>query len=52
MDDETRRRAMGKLGRARVEQELAWEHQSPPYWASTSSSPRLARRRVPVTAGS
>ena len=27
MDDEPRRSLLGKLGRARVEQELAWSHQ-------------------------
>jgi glycosyltransferase involved in cell wall biosynthesis len=31
MDDEPRRRAMGRAGRARIEQELAWEHQAPRY---------------------
>jgi glycosyltransferase involved in cell wall biosynthesis len=31
MDDEARRAGMGKLGRARVEQELAWSHQRKAY---------------------
>jgi glycosyltransferase involved in cell wall biosynthesis len=31
MDDEPRRARLGKLGRARVEQELAWEHQKRAY---------------------
>jgi glycosyltransferase involved in cell wall biosynthesis len=31
MDDEPRRSRLGKLGRARVEQELAWSHQEPAY---------------------
>jgi glycosyltransferase involved in cell wall biosynthesis len=31
MDDEARRAALGKLGRARVEQELAWSHQERAY---------------------
>jgi glycosyltransferase involved in cell wall biosynthesis len=31
MDDEPRRRSMGRAGRARIEQELAWEHQAPRY---------------------
>jgi glycosyltransferase involved in cell wall biosynthesis len=31
MDDEARRSEMGKLGRARVEQELAWTHQRRAY---------------------
>jgi glycosyltransferase involved in cell wall biosynthesis len=31
MDDEPKRSRLGKLGRARVEQELAWSHQEPAY---------------------
>jgi glycosyltransferase involved in cell wall biosynthesis len=31
MDDEPRRALLGKLGRARVEQELAWSHQERAY---------------------
>jgi len=31
MDDESRRSLLGKLGRARVEQELAWSHQERAY---------------------
>jgi glycosyltransferase involved in cell wall biosynthesis len=31
LDDEPRRRVMGALGRARVEEELAWRHQRPAY---------------------
>jgi glycosyltransferase involved in cell wall biosynthesis len=31
MDDEPRRARLGKLGRARVEQELAWSHQERAY---------------------
>ena len=31
MDDEPRRSLLGKLGRARVEQELAWSHQERAY---------------------
>jgi glycosyltransferase involved in cell wall biosynthesis len=31
MDDESRRHELGKLGRARVEQELAWRHQERAY---------------------
>jgi hypothetical protein len=31
MDDEQRRAYLGKLGRARVEQELAWSHQERAY---------------------
>jgi asparagine synthase (glutamine-hydrolysing) len=50
MDDEPRRREMGMAGRARVEKELAWDHQSPlyveVYESLTESLPRVA-----VTAG-
>ena len=31
VDDEPRRRSMGAAGRARIEQELAWDHQAPRY---------------------
>jgi hypothetical protein len=31
MDDEPRRARLGKLGRVRVEQELAWDHQERAY---------------------
>jgi glycosyltransferase involved in cell wall biosynthesis len=31
MDDEPRRQRLGKLGRARVEQHLAWNHQRRAY---------------------
>jgi glycosyltransferase involved in cell wall biosynthesis len=31
MDDEARRAELGKLGRERVEQELAWSHQQRAY---------------------
>ena len=31
MDDEAKRAHLGKLGRARVEQELAWSHQERAY---------------------
>jgi len=31
MDDEPRRSLLGKLGRARVEEELAWSHQERAY---------------------
>jgi glycosyltransferase involved in cell wall biosynthesis len=31
VDDEPRRRSMGRAGRARIENELAWEHQAPRY---------------------
>ena len=31
IDDEPKRALLGKLGRARVEQELAWNHQKEAY---------------------
>jgi glycosyltransferase involved in cell wall biosynthesis len=31
IDDEPLRRSMGRAGRTRIEQELAWEHQAPRY---------------------
>lgn len=31
LDDPDRRAAMGRLGRRRIEEELAWEHQAPAY---------------------
>jgi glycosyltransferase involved in cell wall biosynthesis len=45
VDDEPRRTLLGKRGRARVEQELAWSHQREAYLS-------LYRRLVPRTAGS
>jgi glycosyltransferase involved in cell wall biosynthesis len=60
IDDEPRRRAMGMAGRARIEQELAWNHQAPRYAAVyetlTAGARRPvsvsdSRRPVPVTAG-
>jgi glycosyltransferase involved in cell wall biosynthesis len=47
MDDEPRRAMLGKLGRARVEQELAWHHQARAYLGVyrqvTGNGPALAR---------
>jgi glycosyltransferase involved in cell wall biosynthesis len=51
MDDEPTRSRMGKLGRARVEQELAWSHQRRAYLevyrnltTSTKRPPRTGGR--------
>ena len=47
MDDEPRRAMLGKLGRARVEQELAWDHQARAYLGVyrrvTGNGPAAAR---------
>jgi glycosyltransferase involved in cell wall biosynthesis len=48
LDDEPRRVTMGKLGRQRVEDVLAWEHQAPHYVGVydrlTGRSPRLSAK--------
>ena len=51
MDDAPLRRAMGVAGRARIEQELAWDHQAPRYVDVYERLVSAPRRRVPVTAG-
>ncbi len=51
VDDEPRRRSMGKAGRARIEQELAWDHQAPRYVGVYEQLSAASRRRVPATAG-
>ena len=51
VDDEPRRLAMGAAGRARVEQELAWNHQAPRYVGVYEKLTTGERRRVAVTAG-
>ncbi len=51
IDDEPRRRAMGRAGRARVEQELAWDHQAPLYVEVYESLTESARPPVAATAG-
>jgi glycosyltransferase involved in cell wall biosynthesis len=51
VDDEPRRRSMGEAGRARIEQELAWNHQSPRYVAVYERLVGSARRRVPTPVG-
>jgi glycosyltransferase involved in cell wall biosynthesis len=49
IDDEPRRARLGKLGRVRVEQELAWSHQERAYLgvyqALTSAAPAAGTRR-------
>ena len=49
IDDEPRRRSMGIAGRARVEQELAWDHQAPRYIGVYEQLTEASRRRVPAT---
>ncbi len=49
MDDELRRARLGKLGRARVEQELAWSHHRPVYLGVYQSV--LGRSRALAEAG-
>jgi glycosyltransferase involved in cell wall biosynthesis len=51
IDDEPRRREMGTAGRARVEQELAWDHQAPLYVEVYESLTESSRPRVAMTAG-
>jgi glycosyltransferase involved in cell wall biosynthesis len=51
VDDEPRRRAMGAAGRARIEHELAWDHQSPRYVEVYENLPAFSRRRTPATVG-
>ena len=46
IDDEPRRRAMGMAGRARIEQELAWDHQAPRYVEVYESLTEGSRRHV------
>jgi glycosyltransferase involved in cell wall biosynthesis len=52
LDDPARRTLMGKLGRERVEDELAWAHQAPAYLAvfdelaGRTSPPLTLRRKV------
>ena len=51
VDDEPRRASMGMAGRARIEQELAWDHQAPRYVRVYEQLVVTSRRRVPATAG-
>ena len=51
IDDEPRRHEMGRSGRTRVEQELAWDHQAPLYVEVYESLTESSRPRVAVTAG-
>ena len=48
VDDEPRRHSMGEAGRDRIEQELAWKHQSPRYVGVYEQLMASARRRVPT----
>jgi glycosyltransferase involved in cell wall biosynthesis len=49
MDDEPRRSELGKLGRTRVEQELAWSHQRRAYLGVYRSL--TAGSKTPARAG-
>ncbi len=51
IDDEPRRRAMGEVGRTRVEDELAWGHQAPRYVAVYETLIPASQSHVPATAG-
>jgi glycosyltransferase involved in cell wall biosynthesis len=51
IDDEPRRRAMGKAGRTRIEQELAWDHQAPRYVEVYRTLTAGARGQLAVAAG-
>ncbi len=51
IDDEPRRVSMGTAGRARVEQELAWDHQAPRYVGVYEQLAVTSRHRVPAAAG-
>ncbi len=51
VDDEPRRHSMGEAGRDRIEQELAWKHQSPRYVGVYEQLMASARRRVPTSVG-
>ena len=51
VDDEPRRWSMGETGRARIEQELAWNHQSPRYVGVYENLIASTRRRVPSAVG-
>jgi glycosyltransferase involved in cell wall biosynthesis len=50
IDDEPRRSAMGATGRARIEDELAWNHQASHYVGVYEGIFEALRRRVPITA--
>ena len=52
IDDEPRRNAMGVAGRARIEDELAWNHQASHYVGIYEVISEVFQRRVPVTARS
>ena len=51
VDDEPRRRSMGRAGRARIEQELAWEHQAPRYVGVYEELAADSPQRVALTVG-
>jgi glycosyltransferase involved in cell wall biosynthesis len=49
IDDEPRRREMGRGGRVRIEEELAWGHQAPRYVGVYKSLTAASRDRLAVT---
>jgi len=49
LDDEQARARLGKLGRARVEQELAWSHQERSYLGVYQRLTGGAQTRQPIT---
>jgi glycosyltransferase involved in cell wall biosynthesis len=51
IEDEPRRRSMGATGRARIEHELAWQHQAPRYVGVYEELVSTSRRRLPVETG-
>jgi glycosyltransferase involved in cell wall biosynthesis len=51
VDDEPRRQEMGKVGRTRIEQELAWDHQAPIYVDVYESLIDGPQGRLAMTAG-
>jgi glycosyltransferase involved in cell wall biosynthesis len=51
IDDDARRCSMGKVGRTRIEQELAWDHQAPRYVDVYEKLTSASRRRIPATTG-
>ena len=51
VDDEPRRRSMGRAGRARIEQVLAWDHQAPRYVKVYERLAVDSRRRALATVG-
>lgn len=51
VDNEPRRRSMGTVGRTRIEQELAWDHQAPRYVDVYEQLTAASRRHARATTG-